>query len=69
MKRKGGHLYPRVYTKKACKSSNFFIWVYLFGKSKNNSKSKHSGIKYPCEQCEYTTTTTSNLKRHKLRKH
>ena len=25
MKRKGEHLDPRVYTKKACKSSNFFI--------------------------------------------
>ena len=31
MKRKGGHLDPLVYTKKACKSSNFFIWVYLSG--------------------------------------
>ena len=29
MKRKGGHLDPRVYTIKAYKSSNFFIWVYL----------------------------------------
>ena len=28
MKRKVGHLDPRVYTKKACKT--FFIWVYLW---------------------------------------
>ena len=27
--KKRGHLDPRVFTKKACKSSNFFIWVYL----------------------------------------
>ena len=29
MKKKGGDLDPRVYTKKAGISSNFFIWVYV----------------------------------------
>ena len=27
MKRKGGHLDPRVYTKKVCKSSNFLVYL------------------------------------------
>ena len=31
--------------------------------------SKHEGIKYPCDQCEYSAVNLSNLKQHKEIKH
>lgn len=30
---------------------------------------KHEGIRYPCDQCEYTTTDLSVQKGHKKSKH
>ena len=36
---------------------------------KKDKRSKHEGIKYPCDQCEYAITSTTNLKQHKESKH
>ena len=32
-------------------------------------KSKHEGVRYPCNKCEYAATTASNIKRHIEIKH
>ena len=32
-------------------------------------QSKPEGMRYPCDQCEYSATGTSNLRRHKKRQH
>ena len=29
-----------------------------------NIRNKHEGVKYPCDKCEYSATTASNLKVH-----
>ena len=29
----------------------------------------HEGIRYPCEACNYTSTTAANLKQHKVCRH
>ena len=34
-----------------------------------HKKSKHDGVRYPCDKCEYSATTLSDLKRHKKSKH
>ena len=36
---------------------------------KKHKRSKHEGIKYPCDQCEYASTSTTNSKQHKESKH
>ena len=32
---------------------------------KEHKKSKHEGVRYPCDQCEYAATQVSNLIQHK----
>ena len=32
-------------------------------------KSKHEGIKYPCQQCDYQATDPSALRKHTKGKH
>ena len=27
-------------------------------------ESKHKGVRYPCDRCEYAATTASSLKQH-----
>ena len=39
---------------------------YLF---RVHKKSKHEGIRYPCNECEYAAIQVADLKRHKKRKH
>ena len=34
-----------------------------------HKKSKHDGVRHPCDKCEYSATTLSDLKRHKKSKH
>ena len=34
-----------------------------------NYRSKHEGIKYPCNQCDYQATQQGDLKKHIQRKH
>ena len=36
---------------------------------KTHIQSKHEGIKYPCNQCDYRATTQSNFQRHIQSKH
>ena len=36
---------------------------------KRHKEPKHEGIRYPCDQCEYTATQNGNLKSHKKEKH
>ena len=36
---------------------------------KTTKKSKHEGIIYPCDQCEYAATSLSHLKNHKKSNH
>ena len=38
-------------------------------KLKKHKEDKHEGIRYPCDQCEYSATQISNLKIHKKTKH
>jgi len=35
----------------------------------DHKKSKHEGVKFYCDQCEYWTAYLRNLKAHKERKH
>ena len=37
--------------------------------TKINIKNIHEGVRYPCEQCEYSSTTARNLKSHIENKH
>ena len=39
------------------------------GSFNNHSKYKHEGVRYPCDQCEYSATTVSNIKKHIECKH
>ncbi len=32
-------------------------------------RSKHEGVQYPCNHCDYEATTQGDLKRHILAKH
>ena len=34
-----------------------------------HNRSKHEGINYDCDQCDYQTTQKSNFTRHKRSKH
>ena len=34
-----------------------------------HKKSKHEGIRYPCDQCDHAAITLANLKHHKESKH
>ena len=34
-----------------------------------HKESKHEGIRYPCNECEYTATVAGKLRRHKENKH
>ena len=45
--------------------------VYKGSKSAlaQHKKYKHDGIRYPCDQCEYTARYISHLKQHVLAKH
>ena len=36
---------------------------------KKHKESKHQGIRYPCDECQYAAQTSYNLKRHKELKH
>ena len=36
---------------------------------KQHKEGKHEGIRYPCDQCDYASTTTTHLERHKEYKH
>ena len=36
---------------------------------RTHKESKHDGIRYPCDQCEYAATTSSSLRRHKESKY
>ena len=36
---------------------------------KHHKKAKHEGIRYPCDQCEYSATQVGTLKKHKEAKH
>ena len=36
---------------------------------KSHKESKHEGIRYPCDQCEYAATRLGHLKSHKESKH
>ena len=36
---------------------------------KNHKRSKHEGIRYPCDQCDYVGNYASNLKLHKRSTH
>ena len=36
---------------------------------RHHKKSKHEGIRYPCDLCDYAATTLTNLKKHKKSKH
>ena len=36
---------------------------------KTHKKSKHEGIRYPCDMCDFAGSTSSNLKVHKEAKH
>ena len=40
-----------------------------YGNLKKHKDSKHKGIRYPCDQCDFSATTLSNLKAHKNAKH
>ena len=41
----------------------------LAGNLKKHIKSKHEGVRYPCDQCDYLATASYNLKRHIVRRH
>ena len=45
--------------------------VIYFDKStmKKHYRSKHEGIKYPCNKCEYQATTQADVKRHIQSRH
>ena len=34
-----------------------------------HQRTVHSDIRYPCDRCDFSATTTSNLNRHKRSKH
>ena len=36
---------------------------------KHHKESKHDGIRYPCNQCDYAATTSGSLKTHNESKH
>ena len=36
---------------------------------KMHKESKHEGIRYPCDQCDYAASMAKDLKRHKESKH
>ena len=36
---------------------------------KTHLQFKHVGIRYPCDQCEFSATAQGDLKKHKQNKH
>ena len=36
---------------------------------KQHKESKHEGIRYPCNECDYAGPTRAHLKRHKKKQH
>ena len=67
-----GHLKERpgftiiVYKSKTCLISFLLlnIWLANADAGRYHIASKHKGIKYPCEKCEYAATTKASLRKH-----
>ena len=54
------------------KMGHYFVdtQYFLFVKgSFDTRKTKHDGVRYPCDQCDFMATRKADVKRHKQTKH